>query len=343
MNVYQIGIIPGTAPGAAEAVSAAMDALRGIGADVQSQIFDIGPERYLRDGTLLPADLLIPLRRMDAVLCGSPPVTSDPAIPPGVLERGIVFGLRRALELSVNLRIFRGAGDLREADIAIVRENSEGAYFGEGSTLHQGSAAEVVTEVAVTTRAAVDRCLRFGFGLARARRQRLTLAHKSKVLVASGGLWERAARAVGREYPEVTLAVENIDTCCARLIADPHRYDVMVTDNVFGDILSDVACAATRSAVYAASAELAMTGRGPSLFEPVHVAQDGPTGPGRASALGAINAAAMMLSRVGDRARGEALARAVMDFADGGGGNSHPGSLTDEVTRRARELMEERF
>lgn len=314
---YRIGIIRGTAPGASEAIDVALGVLDGIGIGVDRCEFDIGPDRFLRTGELLTPEIVAELREQDALLVGSPPASDDPAIPPGVLERGIVFGLRRELGLAVNLRILRGLGE-HGADVAVVRENSEGSYAAEGSVLHPGTTDETAVEVSATTYAATEHCVRFAFDLARSRGGRLTLAHKARVLVASGRLWERVVRTVAAEYPDVTVNTENIDTCCARIVSDPARYDVIVTDNVFGDILTDVACAATDSAPWASSAELTSLPQGPSLFEPMHGPQDaGPGGEIRTNPLGAVNAAAMMLRHLGEEKAGNALWRTALDLAAG--------------------------
>jgi 3-isopropylmalate dehydrogenase len=330
-GVYQIGVIKGAAPSAAEMLDVALGVLAAVGVDVTPLELDIGPERYLRTGELLAPDVLEQARSVDAVLCCSQPVSDHPAIRPGVLERGIVFGLRRELGLAVNLRIFRGLGELANADVAVVRENSEGAYSAEGALLHRGTDGETATEVSITTYAATDRCVRFAFELARTRGGRLTLAHKTRVLIASGALWERAVRTAATDYPDVKLTVENVDTLCARLVADPRGYDVIVTDNVFGDIVSDVACAATHSLAHSASAELSLLSGGPSLFEPMH----GPQDAGGTNPLGLLSAVAMMLSDLSEQRLGRALSRATLELASAHDTAADAASLIQRVSAAA--------
>jgi 3-isopropylmalate dehydrogenase len=340
---YRIGIIRGTAPGASEAIDVAVGVLDGIGIGIDRCEFDIGPDRFLRTGELLPPEIVAELKEQDALLVGSPPASDNPAIPPGVLERGIVFGLRRELGLAVNLRILRAAGE-HGADVAIVRENSEGSYSAEGSVLHPNTPDETAVEVSASTYAATEHCVRFAFDLARSRGGRLTLAHKARVLLASGRLWERVVRDLAAEYPDVRVNTENIDTCCARMVTDPGRYDVIVTDNLFGDILTDVACAATDSAPWASSAELTSLPQGPSLFEPMHGPQDaGPGGEIRTNPLGAINAAAMMLRHLGEVQAGNALWRTTLDLAAHPSASQHApdAALVHDVVVAALALMKE--
>ena len=210
-----------------------------------------------------------------------------------MLDQGLVFGLRRALGLAVNVRRFTG---LAGGDVMVVRENSEGLYFAPGTVLHAGTDAAIATEVAVTSYAAAERCVRTAFETARERGRRVTLAHKVNVLVASGSVWTQALRAVEPEFPDVAARVENVDTCCLRLVQDPARYDVIVTDNVFGDVVADVACAALDAFAYSASAEY---GPVTSLFEPIHGPQDGVGDPHPVSVVAAVRAAALLASHVG--------------------------------------------
>lgn len=326
--MYRIGIIRASAPDGGASLDLALRVVANLGVAVATTEFDIGADRYLRTGELLPPDVLAGLRAQDAVFSGGPPLGDRPGIPPGVLDRGITFGLRRELDLAVNLRVFRGVGELAGADVAVVRENSEGAYSVEGVALHQGTDAETATEVSITTYPAALRCARFAFRLALGRGRRVTLAHKTKVLTASGAVWLRATRTAAAEFPGVTLESENVDTLCARLVAEPGRYDVIVTDNVFGDIVSDVAAAATRSADWSGSAELTARPTGPSLFEPIH----GTGEPG--NPLRALTAAGMLLRHIGSPSVGDALTTATLAAAaDGRGGDE----LVERVTAYAKE------
>lgn len=338
--MHRIGIIRGSAPDGGRSLDLALGVLADTGIAVATTEFDIGADRYLRTGELLPPDVLAGMVAQDALLSGGPP-GNHPTIPSGVLERGITFGLRSALDLAVNLRVFRGVGERAGTDVAVVRENSEGAYSVDGVALHRGTEQETATDVSITTYAATRRCVRFAFDLARSRAGRVTLAHKTKVLVASGAVWERATRTVAAEYGDVRLSSENVDTLCARLVTDPGRYDVIVTDNVFGDIVSDVAAAATGATAYSASAELTTRSGGPSLFEPIHGPQDvtpGTEEPG--NPLGALSAVAMMLRHLGDSAAGDALRDATLELAGQPAGSDT--DLVAAVAAAARARMKEK-
>lgn len=341
--MYRIGVIRGSAPDRGASLDLALEVVGALGVATSTREFDIGAEHYLQTGEVLTPTVVAALREQDALFSGGPPSGNHPSIPPGVLERGITFGLRSQLDLAVNLRVFRGLGEFAGADVAVVRENSEGAYSVDGVALHQGTDHETATDVSITTYAAVLRCVRFAFELARTRAGRVTLAHKTKVLVASGAVWERATRTVAAEHPDVLVASENVDTLCARLIAEPRRYDVIVTDNVFGDIVSDVACAATRSAAYSASAELTTQPVGPSLFEPIHGAHDVAAGPGEPSnPFCALSAAAMLLHHLGERGVADALRDGTLAVAARYGTAITGRELVDRVATAASELMKEK-
>lgn len=334
--MYRIGILRSSAPDGGASLDLALEVVGALGVAVRPTEFDVGAERYARTGELLPPDVLAGLRAQDAIFSGGPPLGDHPGIPPGVLDRGITFGLRREFDLAVNLRVFTGIGPLAGADVAVVRENSEGAYSVEGVAVHQGSDLETATDVSITTYAASLRCARFAFRLARTRRGRVTLAHKPKVLTASGAVWTRATRTAAADHPDVTLTSENVDTLCASLVTDPRRYDVIVTDNVFGDIVSDVACAATRSGDHAGSAELTVLPDGPSLFEPIHGTGE-PGNPFRA-----LTAAAMLLRHIGERDTGDALAQATLAVADEHGTAIAGAELVELATAAATRLMKEK-
>lgn len=331
--MYRIGTILGGTHGAEEAIDTALQVVHTLDIPMERQEFDLGADRYRRTGELLTPQDVAQLRTMDALLCGSPLGGSNPGIPPGVLERGLLFGLRRELELGVNLRVFRALGNRTNADVAVVRENSEGLYSGEGTVLHPGSDAEFTAEVSVATYHATQRCARYAFDLAHHRRRLVTLAHKRAVLTASGALWDRVVQTLATQYPEVTLVVENVDALCARLVTDPERYDVIVTDTLFGDIVADVAGAATGSLDRSGSAELTTASTGPSLFEPVHT----PLGTGQpVNPLGVLTAVAMMLDNLGQRAASSALGQATLIAA---ASRPRRARLADTVTADARELL----
>jgi 3-isopropylmalate dehydrogenase len=257
--------------------------------------FDLGGTRYLRDGEILPAADLEAIRNLDAVLLGA---VGIPEVAPGVIERGLLLALRFDLDLYVNVRPFVAPPSRLNdgVDLVVVRENTEGAYVGEGGYLRKGTPYEVATQGSVNTRFGVERCVRFAFELARTRdRRHLTLVHKTNVLTFAGDLWQRTFDEVARGYDDVETAYHHVDAACIYLVDDPARYDVIVTDNLFGDILTDLASAVSGGIGRAASANLNPGRTGPSLFEPVHGSAPDIAGTGRADPRAAIISAAMML------------------------------------------------
>jgi 3-isopropylmalate dehydrogenase len=244
-----------------------------------------GAERYLRTGEVLTDKEFETISNCDALLFGA---VGDPRVPDGVLERGILLKLRRELDLYVNLRPFP------ELDVAIVRENTQGLYYGGGE--RKGS---VATEVSWNTEAAVERCARYSFELAQQRNGRLTLVHKSNVLVNAGSLWRDVTERVAPAFPDVEVSYEHADAAAYHIIKDPARFDVIFTDNLFGDLLSDVAAAMAGGLERAASANLhpdpiTRRTRCIGLFEPVHGSAPDIAGRGLADATAAVRAARMM-------------------------------------------------
>ncbi|CAN5365842.1 3-isopropylmalate dehydrogenase [soil metagenome] len=301
-----IAVVPGSHQGLADLdeIGELLGALSDV---VELRRVELGVDAYRRDGTPLPDEALAALRAADAIVIASPPGPGalDLDIGTGVLEHGIVFALRRKLGLSINVRSFHGVGAEAGIDITVVRENSEGAYFSPGSLLHEGGPNELAAQAVVTSTAAVARCVRAGFEEAHARAQSLVVAHKVGVLTASGSIWTRAAERISVEYPTVAWRVENIDTCCGRIITDPRRYGVIVTDNVFGDILADVVSARSKAGDYAVSAEYSADG--PSLFEPMHDTHSGEAERLARRHLGLIAAFGAALTHIGIADRGALL------------------------------------
>ncbi len=296
---YQVGVIGGDGIGP-EVVAEALKVVRAAGIDLDTVEYDLGGARYLGTGEVLPDTVLEELRALDAILLGA---VGSPDVAPGVLERGLLLRMRFELDLYVNLRPF-SSGDLpsgESLDFVVVRENTEGAYAGEGGFLRKGTAAEVATQGSVNTRRGVERCVRFAFELARLRpRRHLTMVHKTNVLTFAGDLWQRTFDEVGVEYPEVDTGYNHVDAACIHLVESPGRYDVIVTDNLFGDILTDLGGAVSGGIGLAASANLNPDRTGPSLFEPVHGSAPDIAGTGRANPLAAIRSAAMMLEFLGE-------------------------------------------
>ena len=287
------------------------------------ETYDLGATHWQRTGEVLNDDTLARLDEADAILLGA--VGAAPgstAVPSGLLERGLLLKLRFAFDHAVNLRpskLYPGvptplsesvvAG--KEIDFVIVREGTEGLYCGNGGTVRAGSPHQIATEVSVNTAHGVERVVRYAFDLARSRRQRLTLVHKHNVLVHAGGLWRRITAEVGEEFPEVATDYLHIDAATIALVTNPDRFDVVVTDNLFGDILTDEAAAVTGGIGLAASANLNVDGTHPSMFEPVHGSAPDIAGLGLADPRAAILSAAMMLDHLGHADDAAAIRAAV--------------------------------
>jgi 3-isopropylmalate dehydrogenase len=300
---HRVAVIGGDGIGP-EVCAEALKVVAATGVDLDTKDFDLGATRYLRDRVVLSDETLDELRSFDAILLGAvgPPV-GDTAVPPGTLERGLLLRLRFELDLYVNLRPFTGVpGSIAEgADFVVVRENTEGTYAGEGGFLRKGTPHEVATQGSVNTRHGVERCVRFAFELASRRpAHRLTLVHKTNVLTFAGDLWQRTVTEVSRRYPDMAVDYNHVDAACIYLVEQPARYDVIVTDNLFGDILTDLAGAVAGGIGFAASANLNPARTGPSLFEPVHGAAHDIAGQGVANPLAAIHSAALMLEHLGE-------------------------------------------
>ena len=314
---HRVAVIGGDGIGP-EVVAAALEVVASAGVALETTDFDLGAARYLRDGFVLDDATLEALRGYDAILLGAVgPAIGDTRIAGGVLERGLLLRMRFGLDLYINYRPFRGVeGSLAAgSEFAIVRENTEGPYVGEGGVLRYGTAHEVATQGSVNTRFGVERCVRFAFdAAARLERPKLTLVHKTNVLTFSGDLWRRVVAEVGASYPEVAMDYQHVDAACIYLVEDPQRYGIIVTDNLFGDILSDLAGAVTGGIGFAASANLNPDRTGASLFEPVHGAAHDIAGTGRANPLAAVSSAALMLEHLGEVDAARRIARAVADF-----------------------------
>ena len=317
MSTYNIGVIGGDGIGP-EVVAEAIKVVEAAGVALHQTSYDLGADRYLRTGDVLPDHDLDELRGQDAILLGAigPPVGSN-EIPSGTLERGLLLRLRFALDLYVNLRPFTGVpGSLApECDFVVVRENTEGTYAGEGGFLRKGTPFEVATQGSVNTRHGVERCARFAFELASTRpRKHLTLVHKTNVLTFAGDLWQRTVDEIAPEHPGIDRDYNHVDATCIYLVEDPARYDVIVTDNLFGDIITDLAGAVAGGIGYAASANLNPDRTGPSLFEPVHGAAHDIAGTGRANPAAAIRSAALMLDHLGEVDAARRVTAAVQAF-----------------------------
>ncbi len=293
-TTHRLAVIGGDGIGP-DVVAEAIKVARAAGVRLDTVEYDLGGARYLRTGEVLSDATVEELRGFDAILLGA---VGTPDVPPGVLERGLLLKLRFELDLYVNLRPFLLPPNV---DFLVVRENTEGTYAGEGGFLRKGTQYEIATQGSVNTRMGVERCIRFAFDLARSRsRRHLTLVHKTNVLTFAGDLWQRVFDEVAREYADVDTAYNHVDAACIYFVQDPQRYDVIVTDNLFGDILTDLGGAVSGGIGFAASANLNPARTGPSLFEPVHGSAPDIAGTGKANPIAAILSGAMMLEFLGE-------------------------------------------
>ena len=288
-----------------EVMAEGLKVLHTVRDDVETTEFDLGARRYLRNGELLTDADLDALKDHDAILLGA---IGDPErVPAGVLERGLLLPLRFKLDHYVNLRPSRlypssvsplaNPGDI---DFVVVREGTEGLYAGNGGTLRQGTEHEVASEVSQNTYHGVSRVVRYAFELAMTRHKKLTLVHKTNVLVNAGGLWQRVVDEVAAEFPEVEVDYNHIDAATIYMVQDPQRYDVIVTDNLFGDILTDLAGAVAGGVGLASSGNINAAKEFPSMFEPVHGSAPDIAGQGIADPTAMILSVAMMLRFLGD-------------------------------------------
>ncbi|MGW0777421.1 3-isopropylmalate dehydrogenase [Streptomyces sp. NPDC054802] len=271
---------------------------------LETKEYDLGARRWHRTGETLPDAELDSLRSHDAILLGA---IGDPSVPSGVLERGLLLKLRFAFDHYVNLRPSKlfpntatplaGRPDI---DFVVVREGTEGPYTGNGGSLRTGTPAEVATEVSLNTAYGVERVVRDAYERANARpRKKLTLVHKNNVLVYAGHMWKNIFDRVGQEYPEVTTDYLHVDAATIFFVTQPERFDVIVTDNLFGDILTDLAAAVTGGIGLAASGNINPTGEFPSMFEPVHGSAPDIAGTGKADPTATVLSVALLLRHLG--------------------------------------------
>jgi 3-isopropylmalate dehydrogenase len=316
-RTHRVAVIGGDGIGP-EVTDAALEVVRAAGVTVATTSYELGAARYLEDGFVLDDATLEELRGFDAIMLGAVgPAIGDTRIPGGVLERGLLLRLRFGLDLYINYRPFHGvAGSIAQGcDFAIVRENTEGPYAGEGGILRRGTPNEIATQGSVNTRFGVERCVRYAFERAASLASpRLTLVHKTNVLTFAGDLWSRVVAEVGGAYPTVSVDYNHVDAACIYLVESPQRYGVIVTDNLFGDILSDLAGAVTGGIGFAASANLNPARTGASLFEPVHGAAHDIAGTGKANPLAAVSSAVLMLEHLDEVEAARRIAQAVADF-----------------------------
>lgn len=302
-----LALIPGDGIGT-EVVAEAMKVLQAVapaaGLTVITTEYDLGARRYNATGELLPESVIEELRTYDALMLGA---IGDPSVPSGVLERGVLLPLRFVMDHHVNLRpvkLYPGvAGPLaggKTIDFVVCREGTEGPYVGAGGVLRKGTPQEVATEESLNTAFGVERIVRDAFERATRRRKHVTLVHKTNVLVNSGSLWKRTFDRVAAEYPEVTTDYQHVDAAAMFFITNPDRFDVVVTDNLFGDILTDIGAAIGGGIGLAASGNIDPSRSNPSMFEPVHGSAPDIAGQGKADPTATVMSLAMLLEHVGE-------------------------------------------
>jgi 3-isopropylmalate dehydrogenase len=311
----------GTGPEVVAEAQKVLDAAAdGFGLDLDYVSMDLSGSRYLRTGEVLTDADLEQLRSVDAILFGA---IGHPDVAPGVLERGLLLRIRSELDQYINLRPIKlypgvaspvtGLGP-EDVDMVVVRENSEGLYAGSGRTEAADTPSEVAIQESVNTRSAIERCVRYAFELARGRPRRLvTLVGKTNVLTYAWGLWERVTNAVAAEYPDVNLDYAHVDAACLWLVEDPGRFDVIVTDNMFGDIITDLGAAIQGGLGIASGGNI--NPEGVSMFEPIGGTAPGFEGTGQINPLAAIGSGAMLLAELGATEAGDAVERAVAEVA----------------------------
>ena len=333
-----------------EVTSEALKVLRTVaGEDAFEFIeYDLGAERWLRTGEVLPDSVLEELSQVDGIVLGAvgaAPGSSE--IPSGLLERGLLLKLRFAFDHAVNLRpskLYPGVPTPLSADVVaqgdvdfvVVREGTEGLYCGNGGRFRAGTPQEVATEVSINTAYGVDRVVRDAYERAQSRRRHITLLHKHNVLVNAGALWNRVFTEVGQEYPDVEQNYLHIDAAMISMTVNPSQFDVIVTDNLFGDIVTDLAAAVTGGIGLAASANINTSGEFPSMFEPVHGSAPDIAGQGIADPTAAISSMALLLDHFGmQEAAGKVDAAVASDIAARG---EEPASTTRIGDRIANRL-----
>jgi 3-isopropylmalate dehydrogenase len=318
-STIRLAVIGGDGIGP-EVVAEALKVLKAAAVTVDATTYDLGAQRWHRTGETLPDSALEEIRGHDAILLGA---VGDPTVPSGVLERGLLLRLRFELDHYVNLRpvrLYPGvatplAGIRPESiNMVVVREGTEGPYAGAGGVLRKGTPAEVATQESLNTAFGVGRVVRYAFGLAQRRaRKHLTLVHKTNVLEYAGDLWQRTMAEAAKESGEVTVDYCHVDAATMFLVTNPERFDVIVTDNLFGDILTDLGAAVAGGIGLAASGNINPERTAPSMFEPVHGSAPDLAGQQKADPTAAILSAAMLCEHLGFTAEAARIEQAAAD------------------------------
>ena len=350
-EAVKLAVIPGDGIGP-EVVDEALRVLAAVsdGTDLtfEQTRFSLGAQRYLDTGDVLTDDDLDAIKAHDAILLGAVGgVPGDPRLAGANIERGLLLRLRFELDHYVNLRpsvLYPGVAsplaNPGDVDFVVVREGTEGPYVGNGGAIRAGTPHEVANEVSVNTGYGVERVVRYAFAAASARqRKRLTLVHKTNVLVFAGSLWKRTVDAVGAEYPDVTVDYLHVDAATIFLVTDPARFDVIVTDNLFGDILTDLAGAISGGIGLAASGNINPDGRFPSMFEPVHGSAPDIAGKGIADPTAAILSIALLFDHLGRAGAATKVREAVTaDVAHRGDAKRSTSEVGDAIVARVGAL-----
>ncbi|WP_431247182.1 3-isopropylmalate dehydrogenase [Leifsonia xyli] len=348
-RTVKLAVIPGDGIGPeviAEAVKALDAVTAGTELSFEKTHFSLGADRYLETGDVLTDDDLEAIKAHDAILLGAVGGTpGDPRLAGANIERGLLLKLRFSLDHYVNLRpttLFPGIAsplaDPGAVDFVVVREGTEGPYVGNGGAIRQGTPHEIANEVSVNTAYGVERVVRYAFDQAQQRRKKLTLVHKTNVLTFAGGLWKRVVDAVAAEHPEVQVDYLHVDAATIFLVTDPARFDVIVTDNLFGDILTDLAAAISGGIGLAASGNINPTGAFPSMFEPVHGSAPDIAGQQKADPTAAILSTALLLRHLGEKGLAERIASAVTaDLASRTGAARTTAEIGDAIAARVAQ------
>jgi 3-isopropylmalate dehydrogenase len=321
MGSLRLAVIGGDGIGP-EVTAEALKVLRAAAPDVTFAVtdYDLGARRWHRTGETLPDTVLEEIRGHDAILLGA---VGDPSVPSGVLERGLLLRLRFELDHYVNLRPVRlypgvasplAKGSPETIDMVVVREGTEGPYTGAGGFMRRGTPEELATQESLNTRFGVERVARYAFEQAMERpRKKLTLVHKTNVLTFAGDLWQRTVDSLAKEYPEVSVDYQHVDAASMFFVTQPERFDVIVTDNLFGDILTDLGAAVAGGIGLAASGNINPTRKYPSMFEPVHGSAPDIAGQSKADPTAAILSAALLCSHLGLPGEAAKIEQAVAD------------------------------
>ena len=319
MTSYKLAVIPGDGIGP-EVVAEGLKVLDVIaakhGLTFAKTEYELGAKYWHKTGETLPDSILAELAKADVILLGA---VGDPSVPSGVLERGLLLKLRFAFDHYINLRptkLYPGVpsplANPGDVDFIVVREGTEGPYIGAGGVLALGTENEIATEESINNRRGAERAIRYAFETAMKRpRKKVTLVHKNNVLTRAGSLWTRAFNEVATEYPQITTDYIHVDAAAMFFVTQPHRFDVVVTDNLFGDIITDIAAAISGGIGLAASGNINPTGKFPSMFEPIHGSAPDIAGKQLADPTATISSVGMMLAHLGHDAAAAEISAAV--------------------------------